>query len=135
MTDFLLVDTDVASYLHKGDSRAEAYRGLTAHRALVVSFVTVAELYQWAAIHRWGAARRRGLEHFLHGFIVHESDPHLCWEWALVRAEARAAGRPIGTTDAWIAATARLYDLPLVTNNVRHFQPVSGVRMISEAGR
>jgi predicted nucleic acid-binding protein len=53
----------------------------------------------------------------------------------MVVAEGWRLGQPIGETDAWIAATARLYDLPLVTNNVRHFQPVSGVRLISEAGR
>jgi tRNA(fMet)-specific endonuclease VapC len=43
-----VVDTDVVSYLFKGDSRAEAYRLHLSGRLLVVSFMTVAELQRWA---------------------------------------------------------------------------------------
>ncbi len=34
--------------------------------------------------------------------------------------------QPIAHADAWIAATARLYGLPLVTNNARHYAGVAG---------
>jgi predicted nucleic acid-binding protein len=35
--------------------------------------------------------------------------------------------------DAWIAATALYLDAPLVTNNVRHFRYVEGLRVRAAA--
>ncbi len=46
----LLLDTDVFSFLLKGDSRANAYSDLIQGHRLALSFMTVAELFQWAAI-------------------------------------------------------------------------------------
>ena len=93
--------------------------------------MTVAELYFWAELRRWGPGRREYMHGYLNSFVVYGSTRRLCLEWALVMAEGRRLGRPMDETDAWIAATARLYDLPLMTNNLKHFQGVSGVRMVS----
>jgi predicted nucleic acid-binding protein len=41
--------------------------------------------------------------------------------------ELRTAGQSIGLADSIIAATARLYDLPLVTENTQHFARVPGL--------
>ena len=41
--------------------------------------------------------------------------------WGDVVAEREQAGRPIGAMDAFIAATARVRDLTLVTRNTRDF--------------
>ncbi len=43
---------------------------------------------------------------------------------------AQAAGRRIETADAWIAATALLYDVPLVTHNGSHFLGVPNLKLI-----
>jgi predicted nucleic acid-binding protein len=42
-------------------------------------------------------------------------------------ASLRKSGRPIDMPDAFIAATARVHDLVLVTRNVRHFQNVANL--------
>jgi predicted nucleic acid-binding protein len=42
-------------------------------------------------------------------------------------------GRVIGTADAWIAATALLNNVPLVSHNRRDFEKVTGLKLISEA--
>ena len=44
----MVVDTDVASFRFKRDTRAERYRPSLERRQLVVSFMTVAELEAWA---------------------------------------------------------------------------------------
>ncbi|NOQ36360.1 MAG: type II toxin-antitoxin system VapC family toxin, partial [Methylococcaceae bacterium] len=62
----ILLDTDVVSYLFKRDSRAEKYNDILKNKQLFVSFMTVAELYQWAAIHHWGISRISQLESYLH---------------------------------------------------------------------
>ncbi len=61
----VLLDTDVVSFLLKGDSRAEAYVPHLQDRRLALSFMTVAELYQWAAVRNWGARRRQQLDQTL----------------------------------------------------------------------
>lgn len=50
----VLLDTNVVAYLLKGDTRATAYAPLIANSQLAVSFMTVAELFEWAAIRKWG---------------------------------------------------------------------------------
>lgn len=40
------------------------------------------------------------------------------------------AGFPIGAADSMIAATARLYGLSLVTDNVNHFRRVPGLHVL-----
>jgi predicted nucleic acid-binding protein len=46
---------------------------------------------------------------------------------------ARRAGRRLETADAWIAATAVLYDAPLITHNARDYLGVPGLKVITEA--
>jgi tRNA(fMet)-specific endonuclease VapC len=43
----VVVDTGVVSFLIKGDSRRLAYAPLLQGHTLALSFMTVAELYQW----------------------------------------------------------------------------------------
>jgi predicted nucleic acid-binding protein len=38
----------------------------------------------------------------------------------------------LATLDAWIAATALRHGLRLVTHNRRHFEGITGLRIISE---
>jgi predicted nucleic acid-binding protein len=45
---------------------------------------------------------------------------------------ARRAGRRPETADAWIAATALLYDAPLITHNAGDYLGVPGLRVITE---
>jgi tRNA(fMet)-specific endonuclease VapC len=130
----LLVDTDVVSFLFRHDTRAALYRPHLDNRLLVVSFMTLAELEQWALLRNWGQNRRAALEAHLASFTVFPYDRDLCRWWAAVRVETRSAGRPIQPSDAWIAATAMLYGIPLVTHNPTDFIAVTGLTIISEAG-
>jgi toxin FitB len=49
-------------------------------------------------------------------------DNRVALAWGDVVAERRDVGRPIGAMDAFIAATARVHDLELVTRNTRDFE-------------
>jgi len=53
----VLLDTDVVSFLLKGDSRAATYLPLLTGKRLALSLMTIAERFQWAAVRRWGARR------------------------------------------------------------------------------
>jgi predicted nucleic acid-binding protein len=43
----LLIDTNIVSFLFKGDSRASHYAPWLCGQDLAISFVTAAELYKW----------------------------------------------------------------------------------------
>jgi predicted nucleic acid-binding protein len=131
LTGTVLLDTNVVSFLFKGDSRAEPYVSHLENRRLAISFMTVAELFQWAAVRKWGEARKRQLEASFHNFVVLPFDIALCRLWGEIRADCRAAGRPISPQDAWIAATALLHNLPLVTHNPSDFEAIEGLELIT----
>jgi predicted nucleic acid-binding protein len=128
----LLIDTDVISFLFKRDTRAELYRPHLQNTLPLVSFMTIAELEQWALIRNWGERRKQRLETHLTRYTFVPFDRALCRAWAEVRHQAYGAGRVIETADAWIAATALLYKVPLVTHNRSHFDWLSGLNVISE---
>jgi predicted nucleic acid-binding protein len=121
------------SFLFKSDSRAHPYRRHLLGRTLAVSFMTVAELELWMVQRGWGAARRARLDQLLLSYVVHPYDRPLCRAWAEVTVQARRRGQPIALGDAWIAATALHYRLPLVTHNRRHYAGVEGLIVVSES--
>jgi len=53
----IVLDTDVVSFLFKGDSRAPMYLSHLQNRQWLISFMTEAELEQWALLANWGAKR------------------------------------------------------------------------------
>jgi tRNA(fMet)-specific endonuclease VapC len=127
----IVVDTDVVSFLFKNHPIGLRYDPELAGRVALISFMTVAELERWAIQHHWGEHRLRWLHLYLGRFTVVPSSPDLCRKWAEAMAAAQAAGRRIECADAWIAATASLYDLPLVTHNRSDYLGVPGLTLIS----
>ncbi len=123
----VLLDTTVVSYLLKGDTRATAYAPLIADDYLAISFMTVAELFEWAAVRKWGQPRLGQLEQTLATYLIIPVDIELCRLWGMLRAEQQAAGRTIASQDAWIAATALRHNLPLIRHNPSDFQSIARV--------
>jgi tRNA(fMet)-specific endonuclease VapC len=129
----VVVDTDVVSFLFKGDTRAEAYRQHLQSKMLAISFMTVAELYQWAYVRNWGERRLMRLEERLRSYVIVPYDHELCKQWARICADRQRLGKPISVQDAWIAATALRYGCPLVTHNGGDFADIAGLTVVSEA--
>ena len=127
----LLIDTDIVSFVFKGSDYADPYIPLLSGHELALSFMTVAELFQWAILRRWGDRRLAQLERYLLNYLVIPTDQPLCREWANVRAERQNTGRPISPQDAWIAATALRYDLPLVTHNAKDLRDIPNLQLIT----
>ena len=130
MSRRILLDTDVVSYVLKQDTRAGLYLPRLMGNDLLISFMMLAELECWALAHRWGSGRRSHMDEYVRQITVIPSDDALCATWAEVTVGADRRGRPIACADAWIAATALLHDLPLVTHNHAHFAAVPGLRLL-----
>ena len=133
MTTVVIVDTDVVSFLLKGDTRAQLYRPHLQGKTLALSFMTVAELYQWAYIRNWGDQKLTQLEERMRAYVIVPYDNELCKQWATICVERQRLGRPISVQDAWIAATARRHGCSLVTHNRDDFANITGLTVISEA--
>jgi tRNA(fMet)-specific endonuclease VapC len=125
----LLLDTNIVSYLLKGDPRVDPYRPEVRRNELAVSCMTVAELYEAAYRQAWGERRMSRLDAALRSYVVIPSTNGISREWGRIRAERRAS--PISVDDAWIAATARAYDLELATHNPVNFRDIRGLGLVS----
>jgi tRNA(fMet)-specific endonuclease VapC len=127
----VVVDTCIVSFIFKGDTRRAAYEGYLIGTILVVSPMTVAELDRWALSANWGAARRYALEQELRRYVVHPFTRALCLKWAEAVHSARRTGFSVSCADAWIAASALLLDIPLITHNGDDFRGIDGLHVIS----
>lgn len=132
MMGIRVIDTDVWSYLYKGRSEAKLYEPHLFGNILVISFQTQAELLRGAIAANWGESRRQHLESRLQRYVIEPSSYALSVRWATAMDSARRNGRPIGSADAWVAATALHLGVPLISHNKTHFFGVDGLTVISE---
>jgi tRNA(fMet)-specific endonuclease VapC len=123
-----MLDTDTASYAMRGEGGVA--RKILQHRRsdLCVSALTLAQL-------RHGAANRNSarlhvlIDVFIGDIAVLPFDQTCADRYANLAASLARRGSPIGEFDTLIAAHALALDLTLVTNNVKHFQRVRGLRV------
>jgi len=117
----LVVDTDVVSYVFRNHSAAALYIPIIENHKLWISFMTRAEIRLGARKANWGPRTLVLLDQYLSNYETRFPDEQMCDIWADVC--------PIDSQDAWIAATAIELDVPLVTNNVRHFRDLPGLTL------
>jgi predicted nucleic acid-binding protein len=92
-----------------------------------ISEVTVAEL--WAFAQAWGEKRKELLGKVLSEFVVLPiGNPLIHQRWAELYSFARGQGLAIqhDHNDVWIAATAQVAGLKLLTTDVAAFLPLRG---------
>ena len=134
----VLVDTNVFSYLlRQSDTRADLYRPHVQGRIVLISYVTVGELYYWAERRHWGTDRVKRLEERIRATTVARYDFEVCRTYARLKHILRTpAGsqRVVGDNDLWVAACGIRYGVSLITHNRRHFEGIPGLSVISEAG-
>lgn len=129
----IVLDTDIVSYLYKQDTRAALYEQHLTDPPFIISFMTLAELRRWMRERNWGARRRKQLETYLERYLIVYADDALCERWAEATDSGRRSGKPISVADAWIAATALSFSVPLVTHNAGDYAGVAGLTVISES--
>lgn len=127
-----MLHTDTLIYFIKNKPASVAARinALPEGDALHMSFVTYAELLRGAE----RSTRRVEVLRALVGLtsqvpVLYLSGPKICEHYAVQATRLRAAGTPIGSNDLWIAAHALAESATLVSNNVREFARVSGLRL------
>ena len=130
--DWIVLDTNIVSYLMKGGRKARLYERHVRNRRHAISFITVGECYYGAEKSNWGQKKRRKLATNLRSFVVVPYDHEIARDYGRLMAERRRIGKAIATNDAWIAACALRHAVPLVTHNARHFKDIHGLQVITE---
>ena len=131
--DAVLVDTDVFSYLMNGSGYAALYRPHVDGKLIAVSFITVGELYFGAKRKNWGEAKIADLKDRLRVVTIVPYDESVCRTYADIKADCESRGKTVGDNDLWIAACAIRHSIPLVSNNFKHFNGISGLILKSES--
>lgn len=90
-----------------------------------ISEVTVAELLAFAE--KWGEKRRQLLKGIIDELLVLPiSRPEIHQQWAKLYSHAKASGLAIQHNDVWIAATAKVAGLRLISSDAAAFVPLRG---------
>lgn len=123
-----MLDTDSVSYALRGHGQVGAR--ILEHRPseICISAITLAEL-------RYGASRRgsRKLHELIDAFTANVAvmpfDEACAAHFGVIASGLAERGSPIGEYDALIAAHAVALELTFVTNNVKHFARLAGLRV------
>ncbi len=73
---------------------------------------------------------REAWERLFHRFDVLVPDQEVAWRYGRLYRELQERGSPIGANDLWIAATALVHELPLVTRNLDGFGRVPDLEVV-----
>lgn len=125
-----LLDTDTTIYIIKKKPES-VFRKLRPQgmEQVAVSTITVAELEHGVAKSQQPERNRVALMEFLIPFALIDFDHKAARTYGKIRAAVESKGSPIGLMDLLLAAQALSRDLIFVTNNVREFRRVEGLRV------
>ena len=125
-----MLDTDTCSYLMKAVSGALDRRLAEAGvEDVCISVLTKAELLFGVAVSPRPSRDRESLVQLLAYMQILDLPEAAADHYAEIRADLQRKGKLIGANDLLLGAHARCLGLTLVTNNVREFSRVPGLKV------
>ncbi len=125
-----MLDTDICSYIIRNRPKhvKEKLKELERNHTIGLSSVVVSELFYGA--YKKGSQRLvRLVESFVNYFEIYSYDLKAAIEYGKLRAELERKGITIGAYDLQIAAHAISLNAVLVTNNLKEFKRVKGLKV------
>lgn len=124
-----LLDTNICIYiLNNKPENVRKKMAQVGEQACAISSIVASEL----AFGAKKSGRQENvlrLNQFLSLFQVLPFEYDAIWHYANLRADLQTKGTPIGNMDQLIAAHALSLNLTLVTNNMKEFERVQGLRV------
>ena len=124
-----LLDTNTCILLMKNHSPTVERYKRNKHLGIVVSTITVAELYFGVYNSSNLQKNTLNLANFLIGLGVLKFDDLAAMEYGRIRAILQKKGTPIGQLDMLIAAHGKSRGFVVVTNNTREFERIEGLEL------
>ena len=125
-----VLDTNIVSALIREphDSRVRDRLIAFGVDRVCISIVTAAEI-QYGFAKRPSPRLERNMDLLFGSIAIRPFEPPADLHYGRIRAALERAGTPIGPNDLFIAAHALALDLTLVTDNIREFARVPGLRV------
>jgi tRNA(fMet)-specific endonuclease VapC len=124
-----MLDTDTSSYIMKR-SHAQVLKRLqrVPIADVCISAISKCELMYGVEVSPRRRQDQAALDMYLRHVAVLDYPSEAALDYAVIRADLKKRGNPIGANDLLIAAHARCVGLTLVTNNMREFSRVQGLK-------
>lgn len=124
-----LLDTNICIYVinHKPQQVFERFKQYQLGQ-LAISSITASELA--FGVKKSGSERnKQALNKFLSPLEILPYDEQAIWHYAKLRQYLQSTGKTIGSLDMLIAAHALALDVVLVTNNIKEFERIDGLKL------
>lgn len=129
MTGLYMLDTDTCAFILRRSSQALLQRiQKVALEQQVMSMVTLAELLYGVQISSRKKENRAAVDALTRHLSVIDWSRDAAEHYADIRADLKKKGQLIGSHDLMIAAHARSLGAIVVTNNVKDFRRVKGLK-------
>lgn len=123
-----LLDTDTCS-AHLKQRGAATSKFLQYAGRLHVSVITLGEVLTWALRANVPPQRLQGVQTLLDDVVLLEVTEDVARQFGQLRAGLLDVGRPTPEMDLWIAATALVHGLTVVTHNTQDFAHIPGLTL------
>lgn len=125
-----LLDTNICIYLIKKHPPEvlERFRQIQL-KQLYISTITLFELYYGIEKNKSHQRNSAALENFIAPLSIADFTAESAKQAALIRHQLQQKGTPIGAYDIQIAAIALSENMTLLTNNIREFERVQGLKL------
>ncbi len=131
MKSSYLVDTDwIIHYLNGHKDIVKKLLSLR-KEGLLISIVSLAELYEGIYYSSDPDRNEKTLDNFLTGVSILGIEEEICKVFGNERGKLRQRKKTISDFDLLIAATCLYHNLTLLSNNLRHYEMVEGLNIIS----
>ena len=124
-----MLDTNICIYVMKHYPPELGDRFNRLADQLCISSITLAELHYGVEKSARRLENLQAVEQFVARLEVMSFSPRAAAHHGQIRAELERAGRPVGAYDMLIGAHARSEGLTVVTNNMREFDRMPGLRV------
>lgn len=124
-----LLDTNILIYTIKNRPKQVREMFNRHSQQMSISTVTVGELIYGAERSSQPERNMADIEGLIARLEVLEFDASAAYHFGQLRAELYSKGQPIGPYDMMLAGQARSRGLILVSNNVKEFERVPGLRI------
>ena len=130
MSGLYLLDTDTCAFILRRSSPVLLERMQSVPiRQQAVSTITVAELLYGVQVSSRRKANQAAVDLLMRHLAVLDWPREAAEHYADIRADLKKRGQLIGSNDLLIAAHVRCIDATVVTNNVKDFGRVKGLRV------
>ena len=125
-----MLDTNICIYIIKNKplnvrKKLESYN----FGEIAISSITVSELYYGVYKSVRQEQNLSSLNNFLSPFNIVEFDTECALAYGKIRAEIENKGQIIGSMDMLIASCSLAKDFTLVTNNLKEFKRIKGLKV------